>query len=214
MIASVSAPPAARRARHFDDVGALTGLRHRQAGAVGQLQRRLVDRRDRRPDRGDRHAQQQLADIFQIGRHMVRRSARDRGQEPGVQIGDGPCGHLDRVRSVGQQTLDRIGDFQHFPPHSGFGCDHLRAFLWVTIQSCHKGRPDTIEARRWINLPWPPETTHHPARTRPVRSDWRRIRAAGNPRSAAQARRSGTAHRLWRTQGSETRARYRPRRRP
>ena len=56
---------ASRHLRHAHDVGAFARLRNRQARAAGQLQRPAIDRRDRRPDRGDRHAGQQFAGVLE-----------------------------------------------------------------------------------------------------------------------------------------------------
>ena len=78
VMAMVSAPPAPRRLRHGDDVGALAGLRDREAGGAVEPELRAVDRGDRRAERGDRHAGRQFDRVFEEGRGMVGRAARHR----------------------------------------------------------------------------------------------------------------------------------------
>ena len=75
--AMVSAPPARAGSRHGDDVGALAGLRDRRGRRRRRASVRAVDRGDRRPERGDRHAGGQFDRIFEEGRGMVGRAARD-----------------------------------------------------------------------------------------------------------------------------------------
>ena len=77
-------PARAGAPHHLDDVRALPRLRDADADRAVEPQLPPVDRGDRRPDRGDRHAGDQLGGILQVGRRMVRRPARHRHDQPRV----------------------------------------------------------------------------------------------------------------------------------
>lgn len=77
--------PCPRRPRHLHDVRAPPRLRDDEAEPARKPQRRAVDRGDRRADRGDRQAEHDLADVFQVGRGMVRRAPRHGRDEGRVE---------------------------------------------------------------------------------------------------------------------------------
>ena len=92
VMAMVSAPPSRAALGHRHDVRALARLRDGDAGRLRELQPGAIDRGDRRTERGDRHAGGELDRIFEEGRGMVRRAARDRGEEARIERADRGAG--------------------------------------------------------------------------------------------------------------------------
>ena len=116
----------ARGLGHGDDVGALARLRDGDAGRLRELQLGAVDRGDRRAERGDRNAGRELDGIFQEGGGVVRRAARDRGDEARVERSRNcGAGRGQRAARLVEQPRRGLRDFGDLAPH--MGVSHLRA---------------------------------------------------------------------------------------
>ncbi|MFD2817140.1 hypothetical protein ACFSYD_26230 [Paracoccus aerius] len=115
-MATVSAPGACR-AQHLDDVGTAARLRDADAGPLRQMQRPPIDRGDGRPQRGHGQALFQLDRVFQIGRRMVRRPARDGGDHHGRAVAQRRRRRQHGVAAAVQETTRGFGDFGDLARH-------------------------------------------------------------------------------------------------
>src|ERR1700722_12967103 len=71
-----------------DNVGTAARLRDGDRQRALEPQRRIIERGDRRADRGAGHAERDLDEIFQIERGMIRAAARDGGDQARIALGD------------------------------------------------------------------------------------------------------------------------------
>ncbi len=122
-------PAAAGRLSHADDVRALPRLRNGDGRSLAELQVAPIDRGDGGADRGYRDTHGQLDRVFEIGRGMVRGTARHGHHQGWVKGAQARRCIVERTGRGLEEPGNHLRNLINFLAHKGLFGHDLRAPL-------------------------------------------------------------------------------------